>query len=196
MTSVSRVKALHGALKTVHKENIEGSFVECGVWFGGNIVIAKTFFNSIGDDREVIGYDTFEGMTDPTDFDGAKAKKKNETTTDWCKAPYDKVVSSLNKFGIKESDVRLIKGDVRETLLVEDNLPQKVSILRLDTDFYDSTLVELQTLYHRLVDGGYLIIDDYGHWEGCRKAVDEFFGAKYVQNKFTKIDYTGIVLRK
>ena len=70
---------------------------------------------------------------------------------------------------------QLIKGIVEKTLLEPKNLPEKISILRLDTDFYESTKIELEILYPKLVSGGFLIIDDYGHFKGCRKAVDEYF---------------------
>ena len=195
MTSKARVAALHKALQTVHKENIEGSFVECGTWRGGNIIIAKTFFNSVQDDREVWGFDTFEGMTAPSNKDGSKAKATWQGKAR-CESPYEEVIFYLNKFGIQEEEVKLIKGDVKETLLIKENIPEKIAILRLDTDFYDSTLIELKTLYSRLVPGGYLIIDDYGHWQGCRAAVHEFFGDEFILENFTKIDYTGIISRK
>ena len=92
--------------------------------------------------------------------------------------------------------MKFIKGDVRKTLLDENNLPDSISILRLDTDFYDSTLIELELLYPRLTPGGYLIVDDYGHWRGSRHAVNEYFGEEFVQTNFKKLDYTGVMLQK
>ena len=83
---------------------------------------------------------------------------------------------------------KLIKGPVEDTLNVEENLPKKISVLRLDTDFYESTKKELEILYPRLVKNGILIIDDYGHWQGSRKAVDEYFQNDEVLLNY--IDYT------
>ena len=82
------------------------------------------------------------------------------------------------------------------SLLDDNNLPESISILRLDTDFYDSTLVELNKLYPLLSPGGYIIIDDYGHWEGSRRAVNEYFGEEFVLANFKKLDYTGIMFQK
>lgn len=75
----------------------------------------------------------------------------------------------------KLENINFIIGPVEKSLLLEKNLPKKISVLRLDTDWYASTKIELEILYQRLVQGGVLIIDDYGHWQGCRKAVDEYF---------------------
>ena len=74
------------------------------------------------------------------------------------------------------NNIKFIEGEVEKTLLYEENLPKKISILRLDTDFYSSTKKELEILYPRLVSGGVCIIDDYGYWKGARQAVDEYFG--------------------
>lgn len=82
-------------------------------------------------------------------------------------------------------------GDVEQTLLDESNHPARISLLRLDTDWYHSTRVELEQLYPLLSPGGVLIIDDYGHWEGCRKAVDEYFAANRIRMFLQRIDYTG-----
>ena len=73
-------------------------------------------------------------------------------------------------------NIFLIKGKVENTLRNKKKLPKKISILRLDTDFYESTKIELEILYPRIQSGGVLIIDDYGEWQGARKAVDEYFG--------------------
>lgn len=196
MTNIKRIEALHTALKTVHAENIEGSFVECGVWKGGNIIIAKKFFDSIGDKREVIAYDTFTGMTPPTEKDGKKANDKFADVGDsWCESPLEEVKSYISKYDIDLNEIRFVVGDVCKTLYVEKNIPNKISILRLDTDFYDSTLAELDVLYPRLVKGGYLILDDYGHWEGCKKAVDEYFGEQYVKKHFEVVDKGCVMVR-
>ena len=76
---------------------------------------------------------------------------------------------------VNNNKIRLIKGPVEKTLLNNENLPDKISLLRLDTDFYESTKIELEILYPKVIKGGFLIIDDYGHWKGSRKAVDEYF---------------------
>jgi hypothetical protein len=195
MTSPERIAGLHTALINIHKNNIPGDFVECGIYKAGNIVIAKKFFDSVNLVKTVYGYDTFEGMTPPTEKDSKKAKRVWNGKAK-CEAGHDTVLEILSGHNINETDVRLIKGDVGKTLRVEDNLPKQISILRLDTDFYDSTKVELEVLYPRLESGGYLIIDDYGHWAGCKAAVNEYFGEEFVKEHFEILDYTGIMYRK
>lgn len=196
MTSQERVEGLHQALINVYKNKIQGDFVECGVWMGGNLVIAKKFFDSVNDSSRVFyGFDTFEGMTKPTEHDSKKAHR-------WwngvgaCIASIDEVTNEIKRHEIFDHRIILVKGDINDTLKNLVNLPEKISILRLDTDWYDSTKVELEILYNKLVPGGYLIIDDYGYWSGCAKAVDEFFGKEFVDNNFLKLDNTGIMYQK
>ena len=175
--------ALIQAIRNVEKRGVEGDFVECGVWRGGNLIIARTLLNP---GRKVWAFDTFEGMTAPSEHDSkfgsdlsADAKFRETTAdgyVDWCYASIDDVSRNLADTGCAEG-VKLVKGDVRKTLLDTANLPEKISILRLDTDFYDSTKIELEALFPRVSEGGVVIVDDYGVWAGAKKAVDEYFGA-------------------
>jgi hypothetical protein len=196
MTSDERVAGLHTAIVDVYKIKIQGDFVECGVWMGGNLIIAKKFFDSVNDlSRVFYGFDTFEGMTKPTENDSKKAHRWWDGVGA-CIASIEDVITEIKKHEIFDHRVILVKGDVNNTLTTPANLPEKISILRLDTDWYDSTKIELEILYNKLVPGGYLIIDDYGYWSGCAKAVDEFFGKEFVNNNFQKLDNTGIMYKK
>jgi hypothetical protein len=195
MTSPERIAGLHTALQSVHENKIAGDFVECGIWKGGNIVIAKKFFDSVNNIKNFLCYDTFEGMTEPGEFDGEKAHKTWQGKSK-CEAEMEEVIEVFKFHNLLDDRIKFIKGDVRKTLLDKNNLPDSISILRLDTDFYDSTLIELELLYPRLTPGGYLIVDDYGHWHGSRRAVNEYFGEEFVQENFKKLDYTGIMLQK
>ena len=196
MTSYERVKGLHRALLSTYNEKIAGDVVECGVYLGGNVIIAKKFFDSINElTRKYYAFDTFEGMTVPSEHDPKKAHRW-WNSVGACEASLDQVKNEFSSHGILDDRVLFIKGDVGQTLLDEQNIPTEIAILRLDTDWYESTKVELETLYKKLVVGGYLIIDDYGYWAGCRKAVDEFFGNEFVKNNFEKLDNTGIMYRK
>lgn len=195
MTSPERIAGLHLALKSVYENKVLGDFVECGVWKGGNVIIAKKFFDSVEDVRNFFCYDTFEGMTEPGEFDGGKAHRNWQGEAK-CEAGLDEVISEFQYHNLLDDRIKFIKGDVRKTLLDEKNLPNSISVLRLDTDFYDSTLIELELLYPRLTTGGYLIVDDYGHWQGSRRAVNEYFGEEFVRTNFKKLDYTGIMLQK
>jgi hypothetical protein len=187
-----RLQATFKACREVDKENIEGDFVECGVWRGGNVMVMRWASPS----RHCWLYDTFRGMTAPGRHDsnrkGIKADPKRWTGKS--AVSEREVVANLMHVGVMGVDkISIIIGDVRRTLKHDISLPEKIAVLRLDTDFYDSTKIEMEVLYPRLSIGGYLIVDDYGHWLGARKAVDEYLGA---HNKLTAIDYTGAWMRK
>ncbi|HEX4419922.1 MAG TPA: TylF/MycF/NovP-related O-methyltransferase [Kofleriaceae bacterium] len=175
------------AINHIHDRGIPGDIVECGVWKGGNLVLAGLMRKRLGFARRIWGYDTFQGMTQPNAHDvkpGFKvhaptkfeARKKTDHV-DWCYVPREDVERNY-RTAVGDLDVTLVQGDVLETLKLEANLPAQVAILRCDTDFYASTKVELEVLYPRLAPGGILIIDDYGVWAGSKKAVDEYFHGK------------------
>src|SRR5215831_8979364 len=190
-SGAARLSATWKACAEVDKRGIDGCFVECGVWRGGNVMVARWAAPL----RQCWLYDTFNGMTEPCNYD---TKRDGEAATDkWigkAAVSLKEVRDNLGEHGLYDLDkVRIIPGDVRKTLRVAANLPEQIAVLRLDTDFYDSTKIEMEVLYPRLSSGGYLIVDDYGHWLGARKAVDEYLGA---QNKLKQIDYTGAWMKK
>mgnify|MGYP001364381175 CR=1 FL=1 len=199
MTPKIRIYNLLQALRYVKQKSIEGDFVECGVWKGGNLILFKNFIDKELKDfnRSIFAYDTFEGMSEPdeNDFDlntNMSAKKlldndKNKSSNTWGKCSLDEVKNNLSKNISNFDNIKFIKGKVEETLENLDNLPEKISILRLDTDWYKSTKKELEVLYKRVSPGGVIIIDDYGHWGGSKKAVDEFFEGKFVWMHY--VDY-------
>jgi len=195
MTSQERIAGLHQALISVYENKVPGDFVECGIYKGGNVIIAKKFFDSINETtKKFFAFDTFEGMTAPGVNDPKNAHRTWQNKNA-CIAHLDEVTEEFKKHDILDDRVLFVVGDVCKTLK-EDNIPEKIAILRLDTDWYESTKIELEILYEKLTVGGYLIIDDYGHWSGCKKAVDEFFGLEFVNKYFTKLDYTGIMYKK
>jgi hypothetical protein len=199
MASYERIFATVMACKYVIDKGIEGDFVECGVWRGGNAIAAAEIFKLHNSNKKVWLFDTFKGMTVPTDFDltisnGLSAKNQfsanqKETHNEWCYASIQDVRNNFIKRQLVEN-IRFIEGDVCQTLNT-DNLPSAISILRLDTDWYESTKKELDVLYPRLLLGGCLIIDDYGHWSGAKKATDEYFKKYNNRPFFQYIDYTG-----
>jgi hypothetical protein len=186
MTSFESLCTLAITCKHISKSNISGSFVEAGVWRGGSSIVAKKFLKG---EREFFLYDTFAGMTEPSihdfrvggsNYSSSLEKWKSgqaENHNDWVFASLEEVQKNFDGFGLLDDSIVFHKGDVREALN-EMQLPWEIVLLRLDTDFYDSTLIELQTLYPKLAKGGILILDDYGHWDGARLAVDEFFSAQ------------------
>ena len=198
MTGRLRMWSLIQSIKYVIKNNIEGDIVECGVWRGGNLILSQKILASLGiNKKKIYGFDTFEGMTEPQDIDidmhgrkssdlMSKTKKINNQKDIWAYCDFETVSKNIEN-NTTFNSINLIKGDVKNTL-IDNNLPKKISILRLDTDWYESTKIELEKLYPLLSTGGILIIDDYGQFKGCKKAVDEFFA----DNKlfFHYIDYS------
>ena len=185
MTGHQRMHLLSQAILNVKNNKLEGDFVECGVWRGGNILLYKLLNDFYKLNKNIFAYDTFEGMTAPEDIDidyhGRSAykqlltnKKSENLVNIHCFATINSVKKNILKYS-NLKNINFIAGPVEKTLLLEKNLPKKISVLRLDTDFYISTKIQLEILYPRLIHGGVLIIDDYGHWQGSRKATDEYF---------------------
>ena len=199
MTPKIRIFNLLQSLRHLKYNKIPGDYVECGVWKGGNIILFKKFIENEDpkSNKKIFAFDTFEGMTSPdeNDFDLLnKTKAKNllkkdrkKKTNDWGFCSIEDVKINLKKNLRKINNIKLIKGPVEKTLDKKKNLPNKISLLRLDTDWYSSTRKELETLYDKVSSGGIIIIDDYGHWGGAKKAVDEFFSNKYVWMHY--VDY-------
>lgn len=204
MTSTERGYALWSAVNTTIDNGLPGCFVECGVWRGGSsMLIALTLLARGVRDRDLYLFDTFEGMTAPGEHDvdltGAPAGElmqgsQGESVAELVRAAasLDVVRAAMESTGYDMSRVHFIQGDVSKTLPVIQTMG--IALLRLDTDFYDSTLAELRHLYPRLALGGVLIIDDYGHWAGARRAVEEYFSNPangYKRPMLWSIDYTG-----
>ena len=179
------------AAKHIGISSIEGEIVECGVFLGGSIALIKEtidLFSKSKNSRKYYLFDTFEGMSDPSQEDYKifekdslytisrfKKYKREDGSSNNCRGELDEVKKTLSISNDKLKDFHFIKGFVEETLSEDKNIPQKIALLRLDTDFYESTKIELETLFSRLVKGGILLIDDYGMWNGSKKATDEFF---------------------
>lgn len=202
MASEERLWATLMAVKHSLENNIAGDIVECGVWRGGNALIAAELNRRYGNPKRVFLYDTFLGMTEPSSPDkdvlaGIAASEKfadqqKQGYNAWCFAPLSEVEANFSHRGLLSDRIVFVPGDVSNSLTDESNLPSQISVLRLDTDWYESTKTELEVLYPRLSLGGVLLLDDYGHWAGCRRAVDEYF-EKLADHRplLQYTDYTG-----
>jgi O-methyltransferase len=195
MTSKERMFSLSQAIQYIETNNIEGDIVECGVWKGGSSMMAALSLNL--KDRKLFLYDTFEGMNEPSENDKNMIGEDAANTwdnRDKCEASIFEVKKNMAATNYPEDKIRYIKGMVEDT--IPAHLPEKISILRLDTDWYESTLHELKHLYPLLSSGGVLIIDDYGHWQGAKKAVDEYISDNKLRILLNRIDYTGRIAIK
>lgn len=205
MTSTERIRALCSAVRYIEQAGIEGAVVECGVWRGGSMMaVARTLSNLGSTNRDLYLFDTYEGMTEPGPQDialtGETAKSllqrsaRSEDDMVWCVAPVEQVANALSLTRYPDKLLHLIPGRVEDTLSAA--APQRIALLRLDTDWYESTRQELNVLFPRLARGGVLIIDDYGHWQGARLAVDEYVEAHQLRLLLHPIDYTGRIAVK
>jgi len=199
--STCTIEPMYSLFKSVEyivKNNVKGDCVECGVFKGGSaMMIALTLLHFKDTTRNIYLYDTFEGMAAPTkndvDFDGNDAgnlldNSIKEKDNIWCYSPIEEVKKNMESTGYDSEKIILIKGKVEDT--IPNTTPQNIALLRLDTDWYESTHHELIHLYPLLVKSGVLIIDDYGHWKGARKAVDDYFQNQEDKILLNRIDYT------
>ena len=181
MTSADKLFALVLATRYVAAHGIGGDVVECGVWRGGSMhAVARTLAAAGDTSRDLFGFDTYEGMPPAGErdvrHDGRPAAELLEalprTSKTWAVASLEDVRAGFAGVPYPAERVHFVKGRVEET--VPRDAPDRIALLRLDTDWYASTKHELDHLYPRLSSGGVLILDDYGWWKGAREAVDEW----------------------
>ncbi|CAN5367946.1 hypothetical protein BH11PSE9_BH11PSE9_34600 [soil metagenome] len=203
MTSLERRASLLGTIDHIVRHRIPGDIVECGVWRGGSMMAVALALMARGDtSRHLYLYDTFEGMSEPTPEDrsvtGESAESQLARTTRgkgvWCEAGLDDVQANLWSTGYPREQIHFVQGKVEDT--IPGTLPSAIALLRLDTDWYESTRHELTHLYPLLARHGVLIIDDYGHWQGARQAVDEYFAASAQPVFLHRVDYTARLVVK
>lgn len=199
MISEERFKNNINSVKNIQKKNILGDIVEIGVWKGGSILSMILEYEKYQENNRTFHlYDTFSGMTDPTVHDKdlwnnqADVLLKYDGTKDVIKAAagLEEVKANISNH-TKYEKIQYHQGDI----LKNEYYPDKIAILRLDTDWYESTKFELDNFYDKVSVGGIVIVDDYGHWQGCKQAVDEFL-VKHPKIKIKKTDYTGIWFTK
>ena len=191
------------AMQYVIDNNIEGAICECGVYEGRYPKIFIETMQKNNTARDIYMYDTYKGLTEPCEFDYTvdgnhmftmsrdevlNTWKKNvidETTNNFCYCPLDKVKANIDSTGYPQDNLHYIVGDVLETLKDVKNIPDKIALLRLDTDWYESSKFELEQMYDKVTPGGVIIFDDYYLWNGQRKATDDFFQSRNIQYTFT-----------
>lgn len=199
MTSQERMYAMFQASRHIARAGIAGDIVECGVWRGGSSMMAALTLGGLGDTgRRFWLYGTFQGMPAPgkQDFglhgeDPHAEWRRNQrgAINEWCYAPLNEVSANMAASGVPAERLELVPGKVEET--IPDRMPAQIALLRLDTDWYESTYHELVHLFPRLTAGGILILDDYGQWGGVRDAVDRYLAEQGLSLLLNRIDYAG-----
>ena len=195
MTSPERIVALCDAVRYLSRNRIEGAIVECGVWKGGSMMAAAATLLEEGDaERELYFYDTYEGMSDPTpndvDFRGRTgAGLMSYHGGDVARASLDEVKANMSRTAYPMERCHFVVGKVEETLM--HTRPARIALLRLDTDWYESTKQEMEHLFPLLAPGGVLVLDDYGAWQGARRAVDDYLDLLPYRPLLHRIDFTG-----
>jgi len=198
-TSYERLYALQKTIDYLVENDIAGDIVEAGVWKGGSAMAALLrLVSHDATDREIWLYDTYEGMPPPTQYDVSdtegdaadlfEAERTGLVSTDWNAAGLAEVKRNIATTGYPEDRIRYVEGLVERTL--KSAVPDEIALLRLDTDFYESTKVELEVLYERVVTGGVVLIDDYGTWKGARKAVDDFLETCEPKPLLVRLDWS------
>ena len=202
MCSVERLYDLYLSINFLDDAEIQGNIVEVGVWAGGALGLAALTSNSDKCKRKFVGFDTFSGHLEPspaeTDIWGNNqaARWKAETSNgelEWAGVSLNDVAGNLVGRGLSISDFELVSGDVRETLPSWES-EEKIALARIDVDWYPETRVSLEQLWPRIVSGGILILDDFGHYPGVRRAVLEYFADAPV--KLTHVDYSCVAIIK
>lgn len=214
MTGPEAVHAVCEAVRYIVRHDIPGAVVECGVWRGGSMMAAaRTLLRQGATDRDLFLFDTFEGMSPPSaedvDFRGVAAADQlaasdRERSREpsklvpeevvWAYSPLETTRAAMLSVGYPEGKIHFVQGRVEDTLPAR--APGSIALLRLDTDWYESTRHELVHLFPRLSPGGILIIDDYGHWKGARKATDEYLMQHKIRLFLGRINYTARIAVK
>jgi O-methyltransferase len=180
--SLQGIYSIYSACRHIAKNNIPGDVVECGVFFGGSIMVAaQTLARHEAGDRRIVGLDTFHGFLRRSDVDidfaGEAVCHPNDLAREWSFRQIAE--NNIGSVSYNHDNIDVIEGDVFETLKPATK-HRRIAILRLDTDTYDTTKFELEACWDRVVTGGIVIIDDYGWCQGARKATDEFLDGKSV----------------
>jgi O-methyltransferase len=194
LLSYPRLSKLYEIATSLERRKVQGSFVECGVWNGGSSgLIAK--IASSNHRRHIWLFDSWEGLPEPTDFD---ISYRGEAGRKGIALGSIKKVRELlfEKLKLDQKRVHIQRGWFQDTIPVYKNELGNIVLLHLDCDWYESVKFCLDELFDQVEQGGFIFIDDYGHWKGCKRAVDEFFEGRNLNIGVVKIDYTGIYFQK
>lgn len=191
MSGNARLRGLYTAVRHVVENEIPGDVVECGTARGGSAALMGMTLQALGAQRDLWVFDTFEGIPPPTSQD--PDRELAELYVGGFRGEYEEVRSLFEQLGILER-AHLVKGLFQETLATA--AIDSIAVLHVDGDWYDSVMVCCEQFYDRVSPGGVIQFDDYGHWAGARRAVDEFVTRRSIRAPLRRLDYTGRALVK
>lgn len=176
---------------------VPGAFVELGSWRGGS---AAAFITNLNKVRDCWLFDSFEGMPEPTEYDTAGPKHatdyKHLGMPDDDAATFELCFNLMDNLDYPEGKINIIQGWFEDTFPLHADSIDKIAVLHVDCDWYESVKLSLETFYDKVVSGGMVIIDDYGHWDGAKKAVDEFLQSRNLDVDLIRVDNTGHYFKK
>ncbi len=193
MVSAERLKKLYELGAELGRSKNKGAVVECGVWNGGSSAIVAAGLESAGDrDRPFWLFDSFEGLPEPTEKD--EDKVRDNYFPGWCTGGVERVREAHGLVGHMLESTTIVPGWFDQTLAKHADAIGPIALLHADADWYDSMTTVLTVCYPQVISGGIVVIDDYGAWSGCRKAVHDFFGdeEKFAALNFQPIDNNAV----
>lgn len=191
MIGRARLTNVRESVETIVREDIPGDLIETGVWRGGATIVMRAVLAARGDTNRIVHVaDSFEGLPPADETDDAARLHRDSTLA----VSQEEVAEAFRRFGLLDDQVRFVKGWFSDSLPGLRGTPW--SLIRLDGDMYDSTRDALVSLYPDLSPGGFLIVDDYGTYESCRRAVDEYRTEHGIAEEIVTIDRHGVYWRK
>ena len=195
MVGTKRLDNLHDCVLTVLKDGVPGDFIETGIWRGGAVILMRAILKSHGvTDRTVFAADSFEGLPKPDEGAYPVDQGDPHWTFNELAVSLEQVRANLARYGLLDEQVQFLKGWFKDTL---PRAPiERLAVVRLDGDMYESTMTAIEALYPKLQPGGFLIVDDYGAVPGCKQAIEDYRARWGITDPIETIDWTGVCWRK
>lgn len=195
MVGRRRLDNVRHAVEIVLAEGVPGDLIETGVWRGGVTILMRGILDAWEDpDRRVWVADSFQGLPTPNVEDYPEDEGHDLSGVTALKVSADQVRANFDRYGLLDDRVCFLEGWFADTLAPAPI--DAIAVLRLDGDLYESTVDALVALYHKVSPGGFVIVDDYGAWEPCRKAVQNFRAEHRITDEIHEVDWTGVYWRK
>jgi O-methyltransferase len=195
LVSTERINSLYRLAQRIEEERVPGDVIECGVCNGGTAAVLARFASRSPMNRKVWLFDSFQGMPGVTNEDGINVSGETpESHVGKEIGDLIRVTEVLRKVRTNMDRVRVVPGWFQDTF--PSFKAREIALLNIDADWYESVKLCLHTFYDRVVPGGFVSFDDYGHWPGCKRAVDEFFEVRQLPYKLIQVDYSAFWFQK